>query len=70
MKLGAQNQLTGKVTAIKRGNVMAQIKVHVECACTLGSVLTVDSLEQMGLKEGDEIMLVIKAVNVLPVKPD
>ncbi len=70
MKFGAQNQLKGKVTSIKRGSVMAQIKVNVSAEAVMGSVLTVDSLNEMGIKEGDEILLVVKAVNVLPVKLD
>ncbi|MCL4368562.1 MAG: TOBE domain-containing protein [Actinobacteria bacterium] len=70
MKIGAQNQLKGKITSIKRGNVMAQIKVTIPAEAVMGSVLTVDSLNELGVKEGDEILLVVKAVNVLPVKLD
>ena len=33
-----------------------------------GSVITVESLEEMGLEVGDEVELFVKAVNVLPVK--
>jgi len=34
----------------------------------MGSVITVESLEEMGLEVGDEVELFVKAVNVLPVK--
>jgi len=70
MKAGARNQLKGKVTAIKRGDVMAQIKLVIPAESTMGSVITVDSLEEMDLKVGDEVVLLVKAVNVLPVKAD
>lgn len=70
MKAGARNQLKGKVTAIKRGEVMAQIKLVIPAESTMGSVITVDSLEEMDLKVGDEVVLLVKAVNVLPVKAD
>ena len=33
-----------------------------------GSVITVESLEEMGLEVGDEVELFVKAVNVLPFK--
>ena len=33
-----------------------------------GSVITVESLEEMGLEVRDEVELFVKAVNVLPVK--
>jgi molybdopterin-binding protein len=37
-------------------------------ANTMSSVMTIDSLEAMGLKEGDEVTLAVKAINVLLIK--
>jgi molybdate transport system regulatory protein len=34
----------------------------------MASVLTSESVQEMGLKEGDQVQLVIKAIHVLPVK--
>lgn len=68
MKVGARNQLKAKVTAIKHGEVMAQIKLVIPAESVMGSVITVESLEEMGLEVGDEVELFVKAVNVLPVK--
>lgn len=68
MKVGARNQLKARVTAIKRGEVMAQIKFVLPAESVMGSVITVESLEEMGLEVGDEVELFVKAVNVLPVK--
>jgi molybdopterin-binding protein len=68
MKVGARNQLKAKVTAIKRGEVMAQIKLVIPAESVMGSVITVESLDEMGLEVGDEVELFVKAVNVLPVK--
>ena len=34
----------------------------------MSSVITVESLEEMGIEVGDEVELFVKAVNVLPVK--
>ncbi len=68
MKVGARNQLKARVTAIKRGDVMAQIKLVIPAESTMGSVITVESLEEMGLEVGDQVELFVKAVNVLPVK--
>jgi molybdopterin-binding protein len=68
MKVGARNQLKGTVTAIKRGQVMAQIKLVIPAESVMGSVITLESLEEMGLEVGDEVELFVKAVNVLPVK--
>ncbi len=68
MKAGARNQLKGKVTAIKRGDVMAHVKFTVTAGGVMGSVLTVESLDELALKVGDEVTLLVKAVHVLPVK--
>jgi len=70
MKVGARNQLKARVTAIKRGDVMAQIKLVIPAESAMGSVITVESLEEMGLEVGDHVELFVKAVNVLPVKID
>lgn len=68
MKVGARNQLKGRVTGIKRGDVMAQIKPAIPAASVMGSVITVDSLDELDLKVGDEVLLFVKAVHVLPIK--
>lgn len=68
MKVGARNQLKAKVTAIKRGDVMAQIKLVIPAESVMGSVITVESLDELDLKVGDEVELFVKAINVLPVK--
>jgi len=70
MKAGARNQLRGKITDIKRGAVMAQIKLTIPAKSAMSSVITVDSLDELDVKIGDELILLVKAINVLPVKPD
>lgn len=70
MKHGARNDIPATVTAIKRGDVMAQVEVElVGTAYRMASVMTIDSLEELGLKEGDTVHVLAKAVNVLLVKP-
>ncbi len=68
MKYGARNQLMGKVASIKKGDVMCQIKLDIPADSKMGSVMTVDSAEELGLKEGDNVKVVVKAINVLLVK--
>ena len=68
MKYGARNQITGKVTSIKTGDIMSLVKFSVTSPTTMSSVLTTESVEAMGLKVGDEVELIVKAIHVLPVK--
>jgi molybdate transport system regulatory protein len=67
MKYGARNSVSARVKSVQKGDVMSLVKFDVT-ACEMASVLTTESLEDMGLALGDEVRLVVKAVNVLPVK--
>ncbi len=68
MKHGARNQLDAQVVEIKRGTVMCHVKVKLLSPGTMSSVMTVESLEEMGLKQGDKVRVLAKAVNVLLAK--
>ena len=68
MQFGARNKIVGKVTTVKTGDIMSLVKVQVNGPVQMSSVLTTESLQEMGLKDGDEVELVIKAIHVLPVK--
>ena len=65
MKYGARNQLVGEVTEIKKDGVMCAVKFKVTTPATMCSVMTVESLEDLGIKEGDRVTVIAKAVNVL-----
>ena len=65
MKHGARNQLRGEVTEIKRGTVMCQVKVKIPAQSVMCSVMTLESLDDLGLKQGDSVQVLAKAVNVL-----
>jgi molybdopterin-binding protein len=68
MKYGARNQLTGKVEEIKKGGIMCQVRLSVADGATMNSVMTMESLNDLGIKKGDSVKVVVKAINVLLVK--
>jgi molybdopterin-binding protein len=68
MRYGARNQMMATVTLVKKGDVMSLVKFDVVAPAAMASVLTTESLEELGLKPGDEVRLVVKAIHVLPVK--
>ena len=68
MEYGARNKIAAKVKSIKKGDVMALVKYRVIKPSEMASVLTTESVEDLDLKVGDEVQLIIKAVHVLPVK--
>jgi molybdate transport system regulatory protein len=65
MKYGARNNLEGVVTAIKKGAVMSQVTVRIAGGATVSSVMTMDSLKDLGIKKGSRVRAIVKAVNVL-----
>jgi len=65
MKYGARNNLEGKVVHIKKGAVMCQVTVKVKGPVTISSVMTMDSLKELGIKKGSTVRAIAKAVNVL-----
>ncbi len=67
MKYGARNAVAGEVKSIEKGDIMTLIKFDV-APCEMASVVTTESLEELDLKPGDKVKLIVKAVNVLPVK--
>lgn len=67
MKIGARNDGQATVKAIKKGGVMAQVDLDVG-AMKMSSVLTNDSLEELGIKPGDKVRVVVKAIHVLLIK--
>jgi len=69
MKYGARNIIKAKVKSVKKGDVMALVKYKVIKPSEMASVLTTESVEDLDLKVGDEVQLIIKAVHVLPAKP-
>ena len=69
MKHGARNDMIGEVSEIITGDgIMAQAKVKVSGEFQLSSVMTRESLESLGIKKGDKVRVIVKAVNVLLIK--
>ncbi|MFZ0426809.1 MAG: TOBE domain-containing protein [Acidobacteriota bacterium] len=68
MKYGARNRIVARVTSIKSDEIMSLVKFEATEPAQLASVLTTESLQELGIREGDQVSLVIKAIHVLPVK--
>jgi molybdopterin-binding protein len=68
MQIGARNQMMGEVVEVKRGTVMGEVKLTIPAASPMASVMTLDSLDEMALKPGDRVRVVVKAVHVLLIK--
>jgi molybdopterin-binding protein len=67
MELSARNQLQGKVTSIRTGEVMAEVAVDVG-GNEIVSAITRGSVERLAISVGDDVVVVIKATEVLLAK--
>lgn len=64
MKLSARNQLPGTVKQVHLGSIMARIVVKVG-ENMIESVITRQSAEELDLKQGDSVLVVVKSTEVM-----
>ena len=69
-KLSARNRLKARVVEVKRGTVTSQVKMRLTSASTLNSVITNEAVEDLALKEGDEVEAIVKSTDVLVAKSE
>lgn len=65
MKLSARNVLKGKIKKIIVGAVNTEVVIEVASGVEVVSIITKESAEKLGLKEGKEVYAVIKASSVM-----
>lgn len=64
MKLSARNRLTGTVTSITRGEAIANVVLDVGGQRVVSSI-TVEAVDELGLKKGSTATAIIKASDVM-----
>jgi molybdopterin-binding protein len=64
MPLSARNQLPGTIQEIQLGDIMAHVVVKVGDNL-IESVITRNSAEDLGLKKGDSVRVVVKSTEVM-----
>ena len=64
MALSARNQLKGRIKKITLGDIMAHVVVEIG-KNTIESVITRQSAEDLKLKKGDAVEVVIKSTEVM-----
>jgi len=65
MKLSARNILKGTVTKVTRGAVNSEVTIRLEGGTELVSIITNESVDNLGLTENVTAYAVIKASNVM-----
>ena len=65
MKISARNQLPGTVTAITPGAVNGTVKVDIGNGLIVTASITEEAVAELGLAEGDQVTVLVKASDVL-----
>jgi len=64
MALSARNQLPGRIEDIQIGDIVAHVVVKVGDHL-IESVITRNSVQELGLKKGDAVKVVVKSTEVM-----
>jgi len=67
MKISGRNKLQGTVKEIIKGAVMAKVVLDYK-GDEIVAVITVDSIDDLGLKVGDAVTALIKSTEVMILK--
>ena len=65
MRLSARNQIKGTVSDVKKGATTAHVKVDIGGGQTVTSSITNEAVDDLGIKTGAKVMVVIKASDVM-----
>ncbi len=68
MQISARNMIEGTIKGIQKGTVASTVKIEILKPTTMTSMVTKEAVEELGLKEGDKITVVIKASEILLLK--
>jgi molybdate transport system regulatory protein len=65
MRLSTRNQLPGTVAEVKHGEIMSSVKVTLKGGDTVTAAITREAAEELGLKAGETVTVLVKATEVM-----
>lgn len=69
LRTSARNRLPGIITSVKRGDIMAQVDIRVGDNHIV-SLISREAADELDLKEGDQVVAIVKATEVMVAKTD
>lgn len=64
MEISARNQIRGTVKEVQRGAVMAEVVLDVGGQMVV-AMITLGSVERLGIQVGDTVTAIVKATDVM-----
>jgi len=65
LPLSARNQFPGKVLGVEKGAVNSIVRISALGGLTISATISNNAVEELGLKEGEVALAVIKATSVM-----
>jgi molybdopterin-binding protein len=65
MRISARNQIKGAVIDVKKGATTSHIRVDIGGGQVVTSSITNEAVDDLGIKAGDKVIVVIKASDVM-----
>jgi len=65
MRLSARNQFPGTVTQVVFGPVNTDIRIRLAGGAAMGAIVTTESAQALGLKQGMAVVAIVKASSVI-----
>ena len=65
LPLSARNQFPGKVISVEKGAVNSIVRISALSGNTISSTISNAAVEDLGLKDGEDVLAVIKATSVM-----
>lgn len=65
MKISARNQIKGKIVEIEEGVVTARVVLDIGNGNKISSSITMNAVQDLGLKVGGEAYAIVKASSVM-----
>ena len=68
MQISARNKITGTVVCVEKGAVASVVKVQVKDPFTITSMITKEAVDDLKLKKGDKVSVIVKSTEVIIAK--
>jgi molybdopterin-binding protein len=65
MRISARNQIKGAVVEVKKGATTSHVRVDIGGGQVVTSSITNEAVDDLGVKAGDKVIVVIKASDVM-----
>jgi len=61
----ARNRLKGRVRKVEKGDVCSRLEIEISIPARIVSLISTEALRELEIEEGDEVLAVIKATEIL-----